>query len=465
MTLANGRLSMGQILSYSLPTFSMYMILMTVSIYLPNFYTDELGVTAGMLSWVFLFGRVWDAVTDPAMGHISDRTRTRWGRRRPYFLVSILPIWLLFYLIWSPNPSLSTNGVFVHLLICYILLFTFWTVCNIPYYSLGMELTTDYHERSRLFGVRQGFAIVGIVAGTMAPVLFAKLAGSKVVGYSWMGAAVGGICVVLVLFMFFRVQERPEAAENPTYPFIKGLGVTFRNRAFVILMLVYLTTLIGQSFIPPLALYMTKYVIKEEWVTQLGILVYMGSSILSIPCWLYLSRRIGKKNAWTVSLLVGAVGFALVYTVHEGTWLRWVLCTIPTGAAWGCTMVLGPSIQADVIDSDELETGTRREGAFIGVWSFIDKAAIGLAIFAGLQGLELIGYVPNVEQPGIVIMGITVLYSLLPAVLNIIAVVVLQMFPITQEVHAGIRAQLDARKSGTTSRNSQPESDPRSFQS
>ncbi len=130
MTLKDEQLPIGQILSYALPTFSTATIMMTVAIYLPNFYTDELGLTAGMLSWVFLFGRIWDAVTDPTMGHISDRTHTRWGRRRPYFLLSALPIWLFYYLIWSPSPSLSTNGLFVHLLICYFLLYTFFNFTN-----------------------------------------------------------------------------------------------------------------------------------------------------------------------------------------------------------------------------------------------------------------------------------------------------------------------------------------------
>jgi GPH family glycoside/pentoside/hexuronide:cation symporter len=213
-------------------------------------------------------------------------------------------------------------------------------------------------------------------------------------------------------------------------------------------MLVYLTSMIGQSFITPLAIYMAKYVVKVEWVTQPLILTYMSASLLSIPFWLYLSKRIGKNRTWTAAMLIGAIGYALVYTVHEGTWLRWILLTIPTGAPYGCTMMLGPAIQADVIDSDELETGTRREGAFIGVWSFIDKAAIGLAVFVGLQGLEIFGYVPNVTQTKIVITGITVLYSLLPASLNLVAVFIFQKFPITREVHAEIRAQLDARKSG-----------------
>jgi GPH family glycoside/pentoside/hexuronide:cation symporter len=423
--------------------------MMTVAVYLPNYYTDQLGVSAAMLSWVFLCGRCWDAVTDPTMGHVSDHTRTRWGRRRPYFLLSALPIWLLYYFIWSPSPSLSSTGIFIHLLVTYIALFTFWTMFNIPYYSLGMELTPDYHERNRLFGGRQIFGIIGTIVGVVSPLLFTKLTGSKVAGYPWMGIVIGGMGAMFMMTTFFSVKERQETVALPTFPFFKGLGVTFRNRAFVILMLTYLATLIGSSFIAPLAMYMAKYVVKREWVVQPLILSYMTCSLLSIPLWLFISKRIGKIKTWTAAMLLSMTGYALTYAVNEGGWLLWIICTIPTGAAAGCSMVLGPSIQADVIDSDELETGTRREGAFIGVWSFIDKAAIGVAVFLGLQGLDLIGFKPNVEQTVMVTNGIKILISFLPTALTLVAVILFQMFPITQEVHAEIRAQLEARKNGT----------------
>jgi len=126
--------------------------------------------------------------------------------------------------------------------------------------------------------------------------------------------------------------------------------------------------------------------------------------------------------------------------------MLWIVLAVVVGSSTGCSMTMGPAISADVIDSDELETGMRREGAFVGVWSFVDKAAVGLAIFVGMQGLDRIGYVPNLEQTPDVIAGMKFLYCLLPAVLHLVALLIFQKFPITPEVHAQIRAQLDARK-------------------
>jgi GPH family glycoside/pentoside/hexuronide:cation symporter len=381
------------------------------------------------------------------MGYVSDRTRSRWGRRRPYFLLSALPLWAAFYLIWAPSSSLSPTGTFLHLLICYLALYTFWTVFSIPYLSLGMELTPDYHERTRVFGVRQGFYIAGTALGMLAPGFFASGMGDKLAGYSLMGAIFGALMVVMIAIAFVRIRERTTPAESHGFPFFEGLRVTFRNRAFRVLLFVYLFSVVGGSFIAPLSLFIAKYVIQAEWAMKYVMLAYLVGSLGSIPLWLRLSRTYGKQKTWTWALLLATVGYAISFSYHEGTWIRWIILAVVVGAGNGCTMTLGPAVSADVIDSDELETGKRREGAFVGVWSFVDKAAVGLAVFVGLQGLDAIGYEPNVEQNADVIAGMKFLYCLLPAIFHLAALIIFQRFPITPEVHADIRAQLDARRS------------------
>jgi sugar (glycoside-pentoside-hexuronide) transporter len=440
------RLPTEQVLSYALPASAMSLILISVAIYLPNYYTDELGVSAGMLSWVFLAGRIWDAATDPLMGHVSDRTRSRWGRRRPYFIVSALPIWIVFYLIWSPSAELTVSGTFVHLLVCYILLYSFWTVFSIPYASLGMELTQSYHERTRIFGYRQAFVLAGTAVGMLAPFAFTQLMGDKAAGYSTMALVFGGVSAALICITFVRVRERPRAVGGETFSFFAGLKTTFSNRAFVVLLLVYLTSYVGGSFIAPLSIFMAKYVIRVEWAMQPVMIAYLVGSMLSIPIWLRLSKLLGKNRAFSIGMIVGTLGYAASTTYHEGTWIRWVVLAIVVGAANGCTMTLGPAIAADVIDSDELATGARREGAFMGIWSFADKAAVGLAVFIGMQGLEYIGYRPNVEQSEDVIAGMKFLYCVLPALLQFVAFVIFQRFPITPELHEKIRAELAIRR-------------------
>jgi GPH family glycoside/pentoside/hexuronide:cation symporter len=286
----------------------------------------------------------------------------------------------------------------------------------------------------------------------LAPAFFASSAGGKLAGYTQMGAVFGGLALVLIVVAFVRLRERATPDADGGFGFFEGLRVTLRNRAFVVLLLVYLVSLVGASFIAPLTLYMAKYVIQAEWAVKYVMLAYMAGSLFSIPVWLRLSRRIGKNKTWTAALSLATIGYALSYSYHEGTWVRWMVLAVVVGAASGCSLTLGPAISADVIDSDELETGRRREGAFMGVWSFADKAGVGLAVFVGLQGLDAIGYVPNVEQTPAVIAGMKFLYCLLPAVCHLVAVLVFLRFPITPEVHAEIRAKLDARAAGAEAR-------------
>lgn len=442
MATTKGNLTKGQIITYALPAFPASLLLITVAIFLPNFYTDDLGVTAGMLSWVFLIGRFWDAITDPAMGYISDNTKSRWGRRRPYLIVAALPIWLAFYLIWSPDPSLSPTMLFVYLLVCYLSLYTFWTVFYVPYHSLGMELTSDYNERTRLFAVRQVFYVLGTVAGMLLPIYLAKKMGSRLEGYSVFALFAGGIVVLVLVVAFWRLRERTDIQRPESYPFFHGLKITFRNKAFIILVATYMASVVGGSFLAPLTIYMAKYVIKETWVVQWVVLCYMGGSLVSIPCWAYLAQKTNKVTAWKIAMAVGVVAYFGSIAYAEGTWLLWLILAFTAGTTYGCTMAIGPAIIADVIDSDELETGQRREGAFVGVQSFVDKAAVGIAIFIGLQGLAYIGYVPNVEQTPQVQSGLIFLYGILPGILHIIAIMIISKFPITPEVHQEIQQKL-----------------------
>lgn len=444
-----GTLSTSGLVTYSLPAFGAAMVLLSVAVYLPNYYTDELGLPATLLSWVFLAGRLWDAVTDPVMGYVSDRTRSRWGRRRPYLLLSAIPLWFVFYLIWSPAADLSPAELFAYLLCCYLVLYTCWTVFWIPYASLGMELTPQYHERTRLFGMRQGSFLLGTAVGMLAPGLFAKAEGGPAAGYPWMAFVFGGVSCALILITFARIRERSEAATTVHFPFLEGLRVTFRNRAFVLLMFTYLVALVGGSFIAPLTLYVAKYVIRAHDVVPFVMLAYLAGSVASIPLWVRMSRRAGKNRTWSVGMVLATAVYATSFYYHEGTWELWVVLAVLVGAANGCTMTLGLSLVADVIDSDELETGRRREGAFMGIWSFMDKAAIGLALFIGMQWLGALGYVPNEEQPARVVLGIKVLYCIVPAICHLAALILFRRFPITAEVHAEIRAQLDARASGS----------------
>jgi GPH family glycoside/pentoside/hexuronide:cation symporter len=382
------------------------------------------------------------------MGYISDATRSRMGRRRPYFLVSAIPVAIAYFYLWSPSEALKDWTLFVHLTLAYLATYTFWTVFSIPHNSLGAELTMDYHERTRLTGVREGLGLLGTLVGTLVPPLFAAQFGGQIRGFSYLAATTGGLTAVFIFICFFSVRENPEFQKQDRIAFGEGLKALFRNRPFRTLVIAFVVALVGNAFIPILVLYIGDYVVGVPEAAPYVIFTYILMAAVSIPFWTRLSRRIGKKETWSRALILASVVFALGTYIHHGTWWAWLAMAVFAGFAFGCTMALAPSMMADVIDLDELETGRRREGAYFGIWSFIDKSALGLAIFLGMYALDLMGYVPNQPQTPQVYWTIKTLYFILPAICFAVACYLLRYYPITQQEHARIRAAVEARNSG-----------------
>ena len=273
--MSEDRLSNKQLLNYGLPAFGLSTMLVALTVYLPIFYTDTLLLGTHLLSLVFLVGRFWDAVTDPIMGHISDKTRSRWGRRRPYFLLSALPLAVTFFLIWSPAASLSPTGLFLHLLILYLILYTFWTIFAIPYISLGAEMSMNYHERTRLFGARQIFGLAGAVVGTIL-FDFIRFADDIRKGYSLIAGAVGLFTMLLILIIFRGVRENPDSQTREPLRFFEGLKVTFKNRAFL-----FFGTLSYATLDPSITKHWPSYSLQQsisELIKNNVIIFYLPSS-------------------------------------------------------------------------------------------------------------------------------------------------------------------------------------------
>ncbi|NQU07499.1 MAG: MFS transporter [Candidatus Abyssubacteria bacterium] len=452
--LSGEKLSIREMVSYGLPRFGSAAMFLAVGIYLPKFYTDTLLLAPAFIAWTFLIGRFWDGFTDPIMGHISDRTRSKMGRRRPYFLVSAIPLGIAFYFLWSPPAALKDWELFFYLTATYLLTYTFMTVFSIPHNSLGAEMTMDYHERTVLTGVREGLGVSGTLVGTLAPPIFAVIIGSRQGGYSVMAGSIGILTAVLILFCFFNVRENPEFQKQHPLALKKGLVALYENRPFRVLVSVFVFALMGNAFVPILTLYIADYVVKIEpervrVISSAVIVSYLLMATVSIVFWTRLSHRIGKKEAWSYALILSSVVFVASTYYHEGTWVIWIILASIAGFGFGCTYALAYSMMADVIDLDELQTGRRREGAYFGIWFFVEKGAVGLTAFIGMQTLSLMGYVPNQEQTPQVWWALKFLYSILPAICFAACYFILRRYPITQEEHARIRSEIEAKKAAS----------------
>ncbi len=435
-------------LAYGAPSFAGAGMAIPIVIHLTIFYSDEVLIPLGFIALVKALARAFDALTDPLMGWITDHTRTRWGRRRPWMLIGAPLAGLAFLALFAPPPSLTPGNAAVWFAVAYILYYLFHTVYEIPHGGLGPELTLDYNERNVLFGWRAPFLVGGtMVASTLPPLLIGMLGGARA-GYIAFAVIFGILLTALYVNLVVQVRERRDFSERDRNPLVPGVRRVMRNRAFRVLLAVYVTGSVTGA-IPGLMMpYFTKYVLQPENVDYwlgLFLFLYFGSGFVCLPIWVRLARKLGKKRTWLISFVPGLSGSLMIFfLLGPGDLILTAAILVWSGSAFSAGMFLGPSMQADVIDYDELYTGRRREAQYNGLWSVMTKFTVIPSMAVPLAILASYGYVPNVPQTETVQTLIRVIFGIAPAVTSVVAFGIALRFPIDQRIHEqvweGIRA-------------------------
>ncbi len=446
-------IAFGKKIAYSAPAFALAVVGIPVYVYIPKFYTDVVGINIAVLGTILFSVRIFDAVTDPAIGFLSDRTQTRFGRRRPYIAIGSLFVVLSMYLLFNP-PRASAYFETWWFGICIYALFLFWTAVVVPFESLGPEITFDYHERTSLFGMRDGFLIAGTLMAASSPALveWAFNLTSDPEGerakFFWIAALYAPLLIGSCWWCAVAIKEKKSAQKpkNPTGIWM-GLGYVTRNRPFIILLVSYTIASIGSNLPATLILYYVEYVLQSQ-LADAFLLLYFVTGILFLPGWIMLSRRIGKKAAWLTSMAINTGAFIGVFFLGPGDASIYAILVFISGIGFGATLALPSAIQADVIDYDELLSGQRREGQYIGLWSIAKKFAAAVGVGAGLSILGLAGYEPNVAQSEQVQLTLRTLYALVPSVCNGIAFIIVLAYPISSRLHGQIRDAIAERKAG-----------------
>jgi GPH family glycoside/pentoside/hexuronide:cation symporter len=438
-------------LSYGAPSFAGAGMAIPIAIHLTIFYSDTILVPLGLIALVKALARALDALTDPFMGWLTDSTRSRWGRRRPWILFGAPAAALSFYLMFSPPAGLAGANATAWFAATYICYYLFHTVYIIPHNGLGPELTLDYNERSTLFGIREAFVVLGTLVAAVAPPVFIQALGGEREGYSGFAALLGALLVGLYLNLVMQIRERPDFVSRAPNPLVPGLRRVFRNRAFRILLAVYLTSATTGA-IPGLMMpYFTKYVLQPEnpdtWLA-IFLAVYFGSGFLFLPVWIWLARRFEKKPVWLASFIPSITGSGSLFFMGPGDIWPTFFVLMWAGAAFGAGLFLGPAMQADVIDYDELYTGKRREAQYGALWSIMQKFVIIPSMSIPLAVLATVGYLPNVPQTEEVQLAIRAIFGLAPATTASIALILGLLYPISRKVHQQIWEGIEALKKG-----------------
>lgn len=411
------------------------------------YLTDTVGLAAALAGAAILIGKFWDAVTDPMMGFISDRTRSRWGRRRPYFLFGALPLLLsMWYFFSAPDFKNSQIPGFIWVALALCLLNTAYTVVNIPYGSLTPELTKDFKERTTLNGFRFSFAVIGTILGAAVVLPIISLAGDTRKGYPLVGLLFGVIMAATILTTFFTVREPDHTnTPRPKEKFFSTFSVVFRNKTYMRLAAVYTLNLTGITFVQTMLVYYFKYIYKNEAMTTIAMLLLLGVAMICVPVSVLVAKRLGKKRTYQVALGILTVScLAMFFFAHILGMIFTFAVMVFAGVGIGFGYVPPFAMLPDVVEVDAVRTKNRKEGAYYGMWTFFSK--IGVALAAALAGafLSLASFVPNLaDQPGTALFTIRLVIGPIPALIFIAGIFLIQSYQLDEKSYDAIIAEKD----------------------
>jgi sugar (glycoside-pentoside-hexuronide) transporter len=421
--------------------------LSALSLFYLYYLTEHAGLRPSLASMVLLVGRAVDALTDPAMGRISDHTRLRGGRRRPYFLIGAVPFGLSFAALWIDYPVESQLVKFCFYSSAYVLYCLASTVLAVPYVALLPELTLDYHERTSV----NTYRAVGSVAGTLVAAAairpLSNVFGGGAAGFALTGV-IAGIWIVWPWFAIYRTtRERPEFQRQTQLGILEGIHVLARHRSYRRLTAFYLCSRIAMDVVAAMFIFFFQYWLHRPSDFEITMISLLLTVVVTLPVWLRISRTRDKAQifvlgaSWWV-LMQGALFFV------TPEWPTWSIVALAAAAGVGYAVadMMPWSMLGDVIDEDELLTGERREGLYAGFFTFLRKLGGATAVFIAGSLLDLAGFAGGREQSDLAVLAIRGLTAGLPAVFLVAAVVLASRYPITRDVHRQIRLQISTRK-------------------
>jgi GPH family glycoside/pentoside/hexuronide:cation symporter len=439
-------------LLYGAPSFAGAAMIIPILINMPKFYADVVLVPLGFLAMAIAIARSLDALSDPLMGWISDHTHTRLGRRRPYMLLGAPLCGVAFFCLLNPPASYTGGRAAIWFGVTFILYFICHTIYVLPHYALGPELTQNYNDRSSLFAWRESFTILGTIVAAGAPGIMMKVAhlGERQVFFR-LGIFFGILVTLLYTLLVVTIKERPDFVARESNPLVPGVRRALRNRPFGILLGTYVVASIAGAIPATMMPFFNAYVIRPAnptfWLSML-LLGYFAFGFLSLPMWVWYARRVGKLNAYLTSFFLGITGGAAMFLLRPGDIWQLMVLICWAGIGFGAGLFLTPSMQADVIDYDELYTGKRREAQYTAFWSMLPKfvaipsAAVPIAILASL------GYIPNAIQVPHVVFAIRAIFALGPATCSALSFLIARRFPITETIHNQILEGIESHQRG-----------------
>lgn len=448
-----------------------------LAIWIPAHYSGGLGISLAAVGTILMLARLTDVITDPLMGEISDRWRTRIGRRRPWLLIGIPVMSLGVYNLFMPGPGVGI----LYFLIWLTIFFIGSTMIGLPHRAWGAELSPDYHQRSRVTAAREIYVLVGLMVAASVPMIVeiradggssvlqvfttlwndaigafagdfrdktvvdrATLTGPVLAGLAWTVILFLPICAAVVLIF---VKEPPPTAGESRPKFREGLKLVMKNGPMLRVLLIVLLVHFGESFRNAVSLFFIRDIVGVPTIGA-AYFFYFIAGLAAIPFWLALGRRIGKHKAFMFTLITVALVSGANLFLGYGDYSVFFLLFVVKGFCFGGLQFLPIAMLADVVDVDAARSGGRRAGTYFAFLGFTEKLAIAFGTGVSLNIVGLLGFDPAggvAASTDIGVLALRLVYCLGPIVFYGLALKLIWSYPLTPARHARLRERLERR--------------------
>lgn len=400
-----------------------------------TYLTDTVYLAPALAGIAIMAAKIWDAITDPLVGFLSDNTRTRFGRRRPYLLFGALPFGLSLWLFFTKPSFTAQTALFWWALLMLCLVNTAMTLVNIPYSALTPELTSDYNEQTSLNAYRFLCAGIGTIMGAVIVMPIVNIFPSKASGFSAAGAVIGGIILVTTLITFFSVKESavpPKTSTGKASAFFDSYRSVFKNSAYTVLLAVFVLHITALNFLQGMVVYYLKYIYRAESLSSMIMGLLLITAIVSIPIAAKCSNLLGKNFSYRTGLAVLCVSTMVIFFIGHrigvtGLAISFVCAGIGVGFAFATPWAMLPDAIAWQPDT------VRNEGCYYGVWTFASK--LGQAVSTGVSGLILsaAGYHADTIQSPQTIFAIRLIAGPIAAAACLLGFILIRFYPIDKK--------------------------------
>jgi len=447
MSEIESKLSLKEKVGYSLGDTASHFVWDMVGFWILIFYTDTFGISAAAAGTIMLIARFWDMFSDPLMGIIADRTKTRWGKFRPYILWMALPYSVLAVLTFT-TPDLGPTGKVIYAGVTYFLLMTVFTAINLPYSSLGAVMTSDSYERAGLNSYRFIFAFIGqfIVSGTALSLALYFGQGDNAKGYQYTLILFSIISFALFMITFKTTKERVQPPKEQKENLKEDFKNLFKNKPWVILFFVGIISFIMFAMQNLSIAYYFKYYIGNEENVQLFNVIGTIALIVAIPFSKPLAKRFGKRNVFLASSLLSGFFFICLYLPGANNITMIYILNILAKMAYAPAVPLLWTMLADTADYSEWKTGRRSTGLVFSAATFAQKAGWGIGGALAGWMLAIFEFAPNAEQSETAITGIKLMISVIPGILYMSCAILLYFYTIDHDTCVVMKSDLDKRR-------------------